>query len=164
MATSLSARLALPTDPASAFALLTDPGYVEDVARATGGQDPEASVTAGADGGATIVSRRSLPAEVPSYARALVGDTIAITETRLFGAASPDGTREGTVTVEFDGAPMTMAGTLHLAAEGAGTVVRIDLEVKASVPFVGGKVERFGADQIERFLAKEEQVAVARLG
>jgi hypothetical protein len=31
------------------------------------------------------------------------------------------------------------------------------------VPFVGGKIEKFCAEQIERFLAKEGEIAAERL-
>jgi len=163
MATPLSSRLTFAADPAGAFALVTDPGYVEEVAVATGGRDVEVSITPTDDGGATTVSRRALPADVPSYAKALVGETVNLTETRHFGAAASDGSREGTVTVDFGSAPLSVAGTLRLRPEGNRTVVDVDMSVKASVPFVGGKIEKFGAEQIEEFLAKEEQIAQRRL-
>jgi hypothetical protein len=144
--------------------MLCDPDYVRSVAAATGGSDIEVSVTAGDDGGATIVSARSLPAEVPSYARGFVGDRIALTETRVLGPAGPDGSRDGSVVVSFGSAPATVEGTLRLAAEGSGSVIEVAMNVVASVPFIGGKIERMIADQIGAALTKEEQVAGERLG
>jgi hypothetical protein len=163
MATPLSSRLTFAADPAGAFGLLTDPGYLEEVAVATGGQDVEVRVTPSDDGGATVVSVRSLPAEVPSYARALVGDTVRLTETRVIGPAAADGSRAGTVSVSFAGAPVTMEGTLTLHGDAAASAVDVAMSIKASVPFVGGKIEKFCAEQIERALAKEEEVAATRL-
>lgn len=163
MATSLSARLAIPTDPAAAFALVTDRAYVEEVAAATGGTDVEVSVTPSPDGGATVVSARTLPADLPSYAKALVGDSVRLTETRVIGPAAADGSRDGTVTVAFGGAPVSVDGTLRLAGLDSGSAVAVDMTVKASVPFVGGKIERFCVEQIQMFLAKEETVAATRL-
>ena len=162
MATSLKARLDIPADPAAAFALLTDPDYVREVATSTGGVDVDVTVTATDDGGATIVSKRTVPAEVPSYAKAFVGDTIRLTEERVLGAAGADGGREGTLTVEFGGAPVSVAGTLRLIAAGAGTAVDVDVSIKASVPFVGGKIEKLCAEQIEASLTREESVAAER--
>lgn len=164
MATSLSARLDLPADPEHAFALLSDPAYVEEVATGTGGQDVEVSVEPTDEGGATIVSARSLPAEVPSYAKPLVGEHVRLTETRTFGPAAADGSRDGTLAVSFGSAPVGISGTLRLQAGGLGTEVLVELSVKASVPFVGGKIEKFSAEQIERALGKEEQIIVGRLG
>lgn len=164
MATSLSARLDLPADPEHAWTLLSDPAYVEEVATGTGGHDVEASVEPAEDGGATIVSARSLPAEVPSYAKPLVGESVRLTETRTFGPAAEDGSRDGTLDVSFGTAPVSISGSLRLQAGGLGTEVLVELSVKASVPFVGGKIEKFCADQIERALAKEEKIIMGRLG
>ena len=161
MATHLSAHLALPADPAAAFALLTDSAYVEEVAVATGGHDVEVSVTAGEDGGATVVSARTLPAKLPSYAKAFVGETLSLTETRVYGPAAPDGSRDGTFDVDFGSTPIAISGTLRLAAEDGASGLSIEVEIKASVPFVGGKVEGMASGWIERFVAKEETVAAA---
>ncbi len=171
MATHLLARLDIPGEPVAAFALLSNPAYVEEVARATGGHDIEVSVTPDDQGGTTIVSIRSLPADLPSYAKALVGESVRLTETRVFGAAAEDGSRDGTLTVGFGTAPVAISGTLRFAtddtaaalgaggAAGASSAVAIEMSIKASVPFVGGKIERFCGDQIARALAKEEHVA-----
>lgn len=159
MSTHLSSRLPLPAGADAAFALVTDPGYVERVALATGGQDVAVEVTQREDGGAVVVSTRSLPADLPSYARALVGDSVRLTETRTFGPAAADGSRDGTVSVDFGSAPVQVTGTLRLATEGTGSAVAIEMDIASSVPFVGGKVERFCAEQVERFVAKEQEVA-----
>lgn len=163
MATPLSVSLELPADPAAAYALLTDPGYVQQVGEETGGVDVEVSVTPTDDGGAVVESRRALPAEVPSYAKAMVGDTIRLVETRTFGPAAADGSRSGTASVAFVGAPVSISGPLSLAAGGPGTVLALDLSVSASIPFVGGKIEKFAAEQVERAARKEGQVAAGRL-
>ena len=97
MATSLTARLAIPADPAAAFGLLIDPDFVREVAEATGGSDVEVTVTPADDGGATVVSRRTLPADVPSYAKALVGGKIEKLVAEQIQAAL---TREQTVAAE----------------------------------------------------------------
>jgi carbon monoxide dehydrogenase subunit G len=159
VATSLTARLDIPADPAAAYGMLTDPEYVRDVAAATGGTDIEVSATPSDDGGATVVSRRSVPADVPSYARSLVGDSIRVDETRVLGPAADDGSREGTISIDFGGAPASVAGTLRLAASGAGTGLDVELTIKASVPFVGGKIEKLVAEQIHAALDREQTVA-----
>ncbi len=162
MATHLSARLALPGPPTAAFALVTDPAYVEDVATSTGGHDVEVSVTSTDDGGATTVSGRTMPANLPAYAKAFVGDTIRLTETRVFGPPGSDGSRDGTFTVDFGSTPIAIRGSLRLAAHASASVLAIEVEITASVPFVGGKVEQVAAGWIERFVAKEEKVAAAQ--
>jgi hypothetical protein len=153
----------LPADPAAAYALLVDPDYVREVGEATGGQEVTVTVTPTDDGGAVVASHRVLPAELPSYAKAVVGDSLRLTETRTFGPAAEDGSRNGTADVRFEGAPVTILGTLRLAGTGDGSELALDAKVTASIPFIGGKIERFAAEQIERFMAKEESVAGHRL-
>ena len=164
MATHLSAHLALPADPAGAFALLTDPAYVEEVAVATGGYDVTVSVTAGDGGGATVVSARTLPANLPSYAKAFVGETISLTETRVYGPAAGDGSRDGTFDVVFGSTPIAISGSLRLAPEGDAAGLAIEVEITASVPFIGGKVEGVASGWIGKFVAKEEKIAAERAG
>jgi hypothetical protein len=163
VATSLSARLAFPADPRATYALLTDLDYVEEVAHGTGGSDVTVSVTPTEDGGAIVVSERTLPAKIPSYAKALVGETLTVHETRVFGPEAADGSREGSFTVGFPGAPITVSGTLALVPNDEGAELDLEMSVKASVPFVGGKIEQFAGEQVERFVAKEEQIAGDRL-
>jgi hypothetical protein len=162
VATSLTARLDIPRDPAGAFTLLTDPDYVRDVAQHTGGVDVAVEVTPSDDGGATVVSARTLPAELPSYAKAIVGDTVSLTETRVFGPAAADGSRDGTIEVTFGGAPAHVTGTLRLTGTTVASGVDIAMSVKASVPLVGGKIERLCADQIQAALSRETIVAAER--
>jgi len=159
VATHLSAHLALPADPEGAFALLTDQAYVEEVATATGGHDVAVTITESDDGGATVVSARVLPANLPSYAKAFVGENLELTETRVYGPAAADGSREGTFTVDFGTTPITIAGTLRLQPEDATSGLAIEIDIRASVPFVGGKVEGVASGWIEKFVAKEEKVA-----
>ena len=163
MATSLSARMPIPADPAAAYALLTDPAYVQAVGEATGGHDVVVTVTPTDDGGAVVASHRVLPAELPSYAKAVVGDSLKLTETRTFGPAAADGSRTGTAEVTFDGAPVSIRGPLQLVAAASGSELALDAKVSASIPFVGGKIERFAAEQIERFMRKEGEIAADRL-
>ena len=67
------------------------------------------------------------------------------------------------VTVTIDGAPVTIEGPLKLEPTPDGSIVMIKAEVKASVPFVGGKLEKFAADNIQAFLRIEEKVAAKYL-
>ena len=159
MATSLVSRLDIPRDPRAAFLLLSDPDYVQEVASRTGGRDVKVTITSGDDGTVVIVSARTLPAKVPSYAKAFIGEHIRLTETRTLGPADDDGTRSGTLVVDFHGAPARVAGPMTLSGEDSLSALAVDLQVKASVPFVGGKVESFISDQIQASMRKEAEVA-----
>ncbi len=110
-----------------------------------------------------MVSRRSLPADLPSYAKAVVGDTLRLTETRSLGAAAADGSRDGRVSVTIEGAPITIEGPLELRPTADGSIVLISADIKAAIPFVGGKLEQFALEQMQRFLRREQTLALERL-
>ena len=158
MAKEFTYRQSFEADPVSVFAMLRDPEYVQAKCDATGSLETTAEVSEASDGTVTIVSTRVLPAQVPDVARTFVGDTISATETQVWSAAAPDGSRTATVEVEFSG-PLGFTGTLSLRPAGQGTEVVTEGKFKASVPFVGGTIESEAAKQTERYLGAEQRVA-----
>ncbi len=159
MATKFTYEQVFAADPARVLALMCDPAFVHAKAESTAGHDIVVEVSDG-PGGARVSSTRSLPAEVPSYATPFVGDTLTITEVQQWHSGAEPVTAD--VAVDFH-APLAYTGTITLIAQGDGTVARHQGEFKASVPFVGGKVEKVAAEQTQRYLAKEATVAVAWL-
>ena len=159
MGTSFTYEQAFSAPPERVLAMMCDPEFVRAKAEATAGSDIEVEVIQH-DAGARVSSTRSLPAEVPSYAAPFVGDTLTITEVQQWGPGADATVAE--VSVDFH-APLAYSGTITLVADGTGTVARHRGEFKASVPFVGGKVERVAAEQTQRYLAKETDVAATWL-
>ncbi|MDQ1245799.1 MAG: hypothetical protein QG597_166, partial [Actinomycetota bacterium] len=66
-------------------------------------------------------------------------------------------------TLEFQGTPSTDSGRLSLHPTQEGAAVDVDFDVKASVPFIGGKIEGVIAHQMERAVRQENRVGVAWL-
>lgn len=157
MATKLDFEQTFAADPTTVMTMLRDPEYVTLKGERTGSFDISVEVTEAPDGGVVITSTRSMPAEVPSYATPFVGDTLTITETQRWSAPAADGSAVADVTVEF-AAPLAYRGTIALSGGADGTVARNLGEFKASVPFVGGKVEKVAAEMTEKYLAKEAAV------
>ena len=81
-----------------------------------------------------------------------------MTETQIWTPPAPDGSRTATITVDFS-APMTFSGTLHLSpGDQATTTITTRGKFTASVPFIGGKIEKVAAEQTQRYLVAEERV------
>lgn len=158
MATRLDYDQVLSGPPAQVRAVLLDPDYVRAKAERTGAFDIEVDVTVEADGRASITCTRSMPAEVPSYATAFVGEHLTITEVQEWSALDASGTATAAVTVDFH-APLSYRGTITLRGDGSTSTLENRGEFKANVPFVGGKVERVASEMTEKYLAKETQVA-----
>jgi hypothetical protein len=137
--------------PLTVFAMLSQEDFILAKCSATGSLSAEGETV-------TLISTRVLPADLPGPARSLVGDTITVTETQIWTPPAPDGSRTATITVDFS-APMTFSGTLHLSPGGqATTTITTRGKFTASVPFIGGKIEKVAAEQTQRYLVAEERV------
>jgi hypothetical protein len=115
-------------------------------------------------GGVVVTSRRALPTDqVPDAFRALVGQQITLVQTETWGPAGPAGERTGSLLVEVTGAPVRMNATLSLSPDGTGTVERVDGELKARVPLIGGKIERGAEPAVRAAIDAEERIGQAWL-
>ena len=157
MGTQLESRQVYSATPQQVMAMLKDPDYITERATVTGALTVTHTRTDDADGTVNLVIMRTLPADMPSYARSIVGDTLTITEHQTWKAA-PDGDYQGSFDVKFS-APLTFKGRVIMTVDGTSTTVVTTGEFKAAVPFVGGKVERLALEQTERYLRKEEEIA-----
>jgi uncharacterized protein DUF2505 len=154
----VTAQIRYAADPARTFAMLLDRGFQEQVCRETGARGFDVAVEQ-AGGGGTVRTTRELPTdEFPDFVRTFVGDTVQVVRVDSWGAAAPDGSRRGTIVVEIKGAPVRLEGTIALRPEGGGTVEDVDGDLKASVPLVGGRIEKAVEPPIRAAVAKEEQV------
>jgi hypothetical protein len=147
--------------PADVFAMFTDADYVRARAEATGGRDIEAAVETNGDT-VEITNSRSIAADVPSFARSMVGDSIRINETHIWGPAA-EGSREGTFEVKFGTVPVTLRGRLKLVPDGAGAIATLEGQIKATVPLVGRKIEQLVHDQVAAALVIEQELGTSWL-
>ena len=153
----LRTQLRFDADPATVFAMLTDEEYIGRKARAANAIRHEVSVTRTGDQ-VTIRLLRVMPPDVPDFVRRFVGETINLQQADVWGPAAPDGSRTGTIAIDMTGAPVTLRGTLRLEPDGTGSVVSADGKIKASVPFVGGKIEKAVYEGLIEAAKREEQV------
>jgi hypothetical protein len=142
------------------LAMLTDPAYWDMVAAAT--DAITSSTTVEQLGGDTRVrtDQEQRVVGVPSFAKKFVGES-----TRALKLQTWTGHRS-TFEVETPGKPTHLAGTAQLRADGAGegSVLEYDLEITASVPLVGGKLEKLVAGYTVDGFEKERAVGASWLG
>jgi hypothetical protein len=93
----------------------------------------------------------------------MIGETLTVTETQNWPALSASGTASVPVKVEFS-APISFNGTMSLAPVGEGTQITVTGTFKASIPFIGGKVEQLAKETTEKYLAKENKLGEQWLG
>ena len=158
MSKKITGELHFHADPAAVFAMVTDEAYVQLKNEQTGGIDVAAQVDADDDGTIRIYVTRALPAEIPSFAKKFVGEQITTQQTDTWAPQPVDGGYRGTLHVEFGKAPMVINGTFQIRPEPSGSVLIVDADAKASVPFIGGKLEGVAAEQFDRAVRKEQEI------
>lgn len=157
MTETIKQRMTYEVDPETIFAMYLDEGFVREKNERTGGRDVEVEVNT-ADGGGCIVTSRRLPAKLPSFARQLTGDEISLTQTDRWHLPAEDGSRTGTVKIEFHGLPMKATGTFKLSPLADGSECLVELELKASVPLIGRKIEKVAAEYVQKAVGAEERI------
>lgn len=157
MATKLEFEQNYAADPSAVMTMLRDPEFIREKCDRTGSRKTTVDVQESSDGGCVLTSIRVLPAKVPAAAAPFVGETLTVTETQTWSAPAADGSATATVAVDF-GAPMTFTSAMTLDGSAGATVVRTTGQFKASIPFVGGKIEGAAKEQTEAYLQVEERV------
>jgi len=159
------AEIHYTASPADVGTMLADAEFSDRKCAATGALRHTVEVDGDASGAFTVSTVRTMPTDAfPDVARTFVGDTVDIRQVDSWKAPSADGTRAGTITVEIAGAPLRLKGALALAGDARSTVETIHGDLKASVPIIGGKLERAAEPALQAAIRKEEQVGTEWLG
>lgn len=146
--------------PVAVFEMLSDPAFLRAKLEALGHRDIEVvECDATADGGARIVTRRTVPLDVPGVLRKVINPANTVVQTDQWGPAHDDGTRDGTWEVDAKGVPVAIRGTMRLVVTPGGCTEPIEGTAKSSVPLVGGKLEKFIGDNTLGTLAREYEFA-----
>jgi hypothetical protein len=154
----LSAEIRYDADPATVFAMLADADFQERKCAATGALDHEVEIEEYDDGSAAIRSSRTMPTEhVPDFLRTFIGQALTVVQVDDWQPAAPDGSREGTVVVEIKGAPVRLAAAMTLDPDAGGTRELIDGDLKASVPLIGGRIEKAIAPALQAAIRVEQR-------
>jgi hypothetical protein len=140
-AMDITSRVEFAAGVEEVFAMMTDRSYLEEVCRATHARSFEAEVT-----GTTTRTSRKLPA--PDAAAKFTGPEITVLDETAWGPADANGNRTGRVTMSIPGQPVTMKGTIELAANGVGTVAELTGALKVAIPILGKKLEQSAAPAI----------------
>jgi hypothetical protein len=160
----VSADIRYDADPQRVFTMLVDPSFQEAKCVATGAIEHSVAVSENDDGGATIVSRRSMPTHyVPEFVRPFLGGAFELIETQKWSAAGSDGDRTGSIVVEIHGAPVRFSASTALVADGSGTHQPIAGDIKAAIPLFGGRIEKASEPAVTAAIRVEQRTGIAWL-
>lgn len=134
-------------------AMVADPAFREKVCDAQRALRREVTVTEGPAGREITVDYAQAADGVPSFAKKLVGDEIQIVQREVWSSPT-----EGDVEVTIPGKPGQMSGRVSLTEAGGVTTQHTELDIKVSIPLVGGKVEQLVHDLMTKALRREHRV------
>jgi Protein of unknown function (DUF2505) len=159
----LSAAIDYAADPDHVFAMLTTVEFQERKCARTGALNSYVEVSQH-DDQTVILTKRTLPTDsFPEFVRNLVGQVVLVIQTDTWGPRQADGSREGVILVDIEGAPLHLKGTLALHPGGSGTSEKIDGELKASVPLISSRIEKAAAPAVESAIRSEREIGHAWL-
>ena len=137
------------------FAMFGDPAYREAVSAYQHVKDFSCDITPTDAGMDVRVEQAHGTDRIPGFAQRLVGDEIRFVQEETWSSPS---TADMHVTIP--GKPGEMSGTEALTQAGPDVVQTVELSIKVSIPFVGGKVEDLIADFIGKAFDAENKVGV----
>ena len=153
MATKLSYDLTYEASLTDVGEMLMDPAFREEVCDAQGAIRHTATVGPKA-AGMEVVIDQVMPAQgIPGFAKKFVGDEINLIQTEQWSDIET-----GAVEVVIPGKPGQMRGTIRIRESGGTTTETVAMEIKVSIPLVGGKIESLIADLLRKALRAENSV------
>ena len=151
-------ELAYDASPAEVFEMLADPAFREAVDAAMDVVSADVTLERTGDGFTLTNDMVQKTAGLPAFATKLFGETTRALQHEEW--SSPAG---GTLRIETPGKPTSASGTIRLEPRGAGTTEVVELEIKAKIPVVGGKIAGVFADQVREGMDVEHGVGRAWL-
>ncbi len=143
--------------PEDVVAMQTDEAYRSSLKSRTRSAGHHVSVTD--EGGSTVVEvdQRLKTQGIPSFAQKLVGETIHLKQ-REEWTGNP-----ATFELTIPGKPGHLRGVVTVEPDGDGAVERLDGEARASIPLVGGKIEKLLVDLVTHSLERSQARGAAWL-
>ena len=136
---------------------MTDPIFLDELMAASGSLRPVVEVSH-AGNETTVSIQREFEGQWPSLVAPLIGDTLVITERRTWQSPTDSGEISGTLEMHVKGQPVSMNGSIRVSPTATGCVARINGEIRARLPLIGGMVENIVLEQLKRGVALEAEV------
>jgi hypothetical protein len=136
------------------LAMLQDRDYVDAKYQALGDISTSVETFETTDDGLSLKVDRQVPADLPGFAKKIMGDTNRIVQTENWGPVGEGSSCD--LKIEFPGKPLHVTGKLDVNPTGDSTSDWVvNMEISASVPLVGGKLEDVVKKETLQSLDKE---------
>ena len=137
-------------------AMLADPVFRHAVCTYQQVEDSAVTIEEYDDGSMTVDLERTYGTErVPSFARKFVGATIDLVQREEWSSPT-----KASFDVTIPGKPGEMTGRATLVQSGADAVEKVAMDVRVSIPLVGGKLEDLVAGLMKDAFRAENKVGL----
>lgn len=138
------------TDPYDAnvdqmWAMLSDQDYWTAKYESMGASNVTFTQFNAGEDALTVVNERDVAADIPSFAKKIVGETNHVTHTERWTRAGDSATCSIEIVVK--NVPGATTGTMDIKPSGSGSSWAADFDIKVSIPMVGGRLEGVMKDQ-----------------
>ena len=107
------------------------------------------------DGSLALKVSRTVSANLPDLAKKVLGETNDLIQSETWSTNGDTKTAE--IVIDSPGKPVKIHGTAEIKPVGAGECdYTVKFEIKASVPLVGGKIEKMVATETKENFVKEK--------
>ena len=138
------------------FALFSEPDFYSKKFAACGARNIE-MLEFQADGPSVqFTVKREMPANAPSIIKTIIGEWNTLIQKEDWGG-DPGEEYWNEFDIEAQGTPVTIKGSMMLRPDGDGCVNDVELNIRCTIPLLGGAVEKFVAEDSEKSLAAEYQ-------
>jgi hypothetical protein len=136
------------------WAMMTDQSYWDAKYSALGATEVQWNQFEASDDSFTYTSVRNVPADLPSVAKKIIGDTNTVTTTERWTRAGDSAS--ATIEIHVKNVPGGTTGTMEVGASGDSATWSFDFDTKVGLPMVGGKLEGIMNDQTGEQLGQEK--------
>ena len=136
------------------WAMITNQEYWDAKYSALGATAVQWRTFEASDDAFTYSSVRNIPADLPSVAKKIVGDTNTATTTERW--TKTGNSASATIEIQIKNVPGATTGTMSITSSGDGASWSFDFDTKVSIPMVGGKLESIMTDQTGDQLDQEK--------
>jgi hypothetical protein len=128
-------------------ASVRDPEMTAQKYRGMGAREVEVLACTGDDRSITVESSRVIDVDLPGFARKVVQPTNTLRQLERWRAID-DGSWVADVTIEVQGTPIRIAGTVTLTPGPDGCTQVVAVGVTAKVPIIGGRIADWTVEHI----------------
>lgn len=147
------------TDPYAAdmgqmWAMLSDQNYHQGKYESLGAANIRFTSFSADDTSITMVNERDVPADLPGFAKKIIGETNHVTQTERWTRAGDSATCA--IQISVKNLPGGTTGTMDITPSESGCTWSADFDIKIGVPLVGGKLEDLMKNETASNFAQEK--------